>query len=163
MDAAFQEFLSARHAVEEWPDPTPGMIDGPDPTSLVMEGWSLVQRRSVRIPEARSAWLGLWERNDSGGTVLVRIDLTDTTGQQAARSRLLELLGEFQSPLVQRYYQAPVGDIAFGPPDETMIVFTRANVVVALRNAERDVVPVIGVAIGIDEQLRAGLEPGSPL
>jgi hypothetical protein len=155
MDDTLREYLSDHHAIADWPPPTAGLIHAPDAAGIDLEGWSLVRSRPLHIPQARDAWLALWKPLDRRGRVLLRVDLIDTAGPDAAREQLLGLLGEFESPLIQRYFQSPVGDIAFGPPDETAVVFLRANVVVALRNAEREVVPLVGPALYIDNQLRS--------
>lgn len=158
MDDTTRKYLSERHAVAEWSPITPGLIIAPEPTAMEVDGWSLVRSRPLRIPQARAAWTALWAPPDARGLVLLRIDLIDTTGPNAAREELLRLLGEFESPVVQRQFNAGVGDVAFGPPDETALVFLLANIVVALRNAEREVVAVTAYGRRIDEQLRARLD-----
>ena len=160
MDDSSHEYLSGRYAVAEWPPITPGLIYPPDPTNLDLAGWVLVKSRTLHVAQARTAWLGLWRPTKDQPLVLLRIDLVDTTGPEAAREQLLDFLGEFQSPLVLRHNEPLVGDIAFGPPNESTLIFLRANVVVALRNAEREVVSVIEQAQSIDNQLQTRFTAG---
>jgi hypothetical protein len=158
MDESTRNYLSVRHAVEEWSPISPGLITAPEPTSVEVDGWSLVRSRPLRIPEARTAWTSLWKPPGGRELVLLRVDLIDTVGPNVAREELLRLLGEFESPTVQRQLNVGAGDVAFGPPDGTALLFLRANIVVALRNAEREVVVVTAYARHIDEQLRARLD-----
>jgi hypothetical protein len=74
-------------------------------------------------------------RDDRDPGVLVRVDIFECLSEADARDKALWLLGEFESPLVER--TRDVGDVAFATRDDGLILFVRANLVYLLRNIER--------------------------
>jgi len=95
----------------------------------------------------------IWQQSKSEGDVLITMDLYECASTSAAREFLLRLLGEFQSPEVERQTPGTVGDVAFVYPGDTMLLFSRRNVVVWLRNAGPQVVSVMPLAQTIDRNL----------
>src|SRR5258706_11019826 len=94
----------------------------------------------------------MWEGAPAAETML-RLDLIEASSGTAARELLLELLGQFQSPQIQRVANPPAGELAFSAPGETVIVFSRGNVVAMVRNAGRRVVAVADFARLVDSRL----------
>ena len=95
----------------------------------------------------------IWQQSKSEGDVLITMDVYECASTSAAREFLLRLLGEFQSPEVERQTPGTVGDVAFVYPGDTMLLFARRNIVVWLRNAGPQVVSVLPLAQTIDRNL----------
>ena len=91
--------------------------------------------------------------DEGAGDVVLRIDAYELPSAGRAHDHLLSVLSEFQSPVLRVLKQADVGDVAVGHGD-TAIVVRRANVVFVVRNAGRDVVPVLNVARTLDGAFR---------
>jgi hypothetical protein len=88
-----------------------------------------------RLTDAPRAHLqSLWRDHGRSG-VLVRVDIAEGLSAADAREKALWLLGEFESPLVER--SGDLGDVAFATRGDGLILFVRANLVYLLRNIER--------------------------
>ncbi|HXW78850.1 MAG TPA: hypothetical protein VEJ84_05095 [Acidimicrobiales bacterium] len=158
MDDSEREHLSERYDPAGWPPSSDGRITIPDAESLDLEGWEIVRARPLPVPNARTAWSGMFEEHDKDDHAVLRVDIIETSTAAEARDQLLALLGQFESPLVEQHRTGDLGDVAFGPPGGATVLFTRANVVAGLSNAERHIVPVAGVARLLDRELLARLE-----
>jgi hypothetical protein len=123
-------------------------------------GWTARRVQPVNVPGARAAHLSMWQQGASAENLL-RLDVTEAPSASAAREVVLELLGQFQSPEIRRLPDPPAGELAFGAPGETVILFARGNVVVMVRNAGRRVVAVTDFAHVVDGRLvrAAGASP----
>jgi hypothetical protein len=169
LDAAALDFLKERYRFDEWKGDSRTELAEPLPSPTQaftfrgseFAGWRLARQasRSAGLPGARTLIRTTWE--GSSKDELLGIDVIECVSPAAARETLLRLLGEFQGPSL-----APVsgiGDVAFGTPGETAIVFVRGNTVASTRNAGRRVVPLGNVARTLDRLLegRSG-EPEAP-
>ncbi|MEP6573165.1 MAG: hypothetical protein ABJD11_10740 [Gemmatimonadota bacterium] len=150
MDATKRDWLKERHRFTEWmgtPDASSNRplrkvaLDAAD-----LPGWSLdrVKRDSLTGGVERNS--SFWRRE--GGGVAVRIDLYECASSAAAREYLIDALGEFESGGMARRTDGLFGEVSFG--DDRVALFIRANVVAAVRNIERAVVPVSPVAQAVD-------------
>ncbi|HEY9605196.1 MAG TPA: hypothetical protein V6C85_26560, partial [Allocoleopsis sp.] len=81
------------------------------------------------------------------------LDVYESNSLIAAHEFLLEFLSTFQSPLMQRQEDSEVGDVAFATPGDTGIVFARANLVISLGNAGRELIPIAEIARQFDQYL----------
>ena len=116
-------------------------------------GW-----RAHRIqPEESAGWppyiKSIWQRPEGETEELLSADIFECESRIAAHEFLVQLLGEFMSPLVQRREEIEVGDVAFAGPEDTMILFVRANVVISMGNAGSDLVPISEIARQFDRKL----------
>jgi hypothetical protein len=107
------------------------------PEFAVAEPWRPQRMSQLVMPDGRRAVQGLW-RHD---------------GESAAHDVLLGLLGEFESPLITRRPTADVGDVLFAGPEDTVVVFARANLVTLIQNADRQTTPVGDLARVVDDEL----------
>lgn len=115
------------------------------PMRLQMAAW-----RPLRAPQA-----------------LLRADALETAGPEQARSALLEALGQVASPALDRW-RADGGDD--GDDGETrlaldngaLVLFTRGNLMVAVRSAGRQPLDVRAAARRIDRWLWLAAAPESP-
>jgi hypothetical protein len=121
-------------------------------SEIELPDWSAnrVQRMAAKNspPYVRS----MWQPRGPGTEVLVRVEFYECDSTQAAREFLLRLLGEFQSNQIERRDDV-AGDVAFVYPGDTMILFSRNNIVVWLRNAGSEVISVVFLAKQFDAHL----------
>jgi len=111
-------------------------------------GWERVRSRrndTVTPPRGESFWRPAGGNQDE---TLVRVDVFQLTSVEAAREYLLEALGEFQADTFGRRTDLGPGEVAFG--FDTALLFARANLVVLVRNAGRQVIAVTPVAQAVD-------------
>jgi hypothetical protein len=151
--------FAERYGFDQWSEPERG-AEALFIWRFALGGGELPGHRAVRIetvghPDA-PAIASLWSAEEKDG-LLVRVDVNEAPSVPAARAELLRVLGEFQSPKIERV-DGP-GDVAFGPSGSRALAFTRANVVVLMRNAGVEVEPVERPARELDELLREGPGP----
>jgi hypothetical protein len=125
-------------------------------------GWTLHRARTIELQETppfiRSSWVRAVGENDP----LLLVDLHVADSPDEARALALLLLGDFQSPLLTRRTDRPVGEVSFGDGSSSWIVFVRGNLVAWLRNGGKQVVPVLDAAEGVDEAIRRKAEGDRP-
>lgn len=151
-----QEELKRRFKYEDWSHPDPAeekaVLRNISLSGIESPDWSAyrIQRMTTKDfpPYVRS----MWQSSTAGTEVLIRVDLYECDSIQAAREFLLRILGEFQSNKIERR-EGMVGDVAFSYPGDTMVLFSRSNIVVWLRNAGPKVVSVTFLAQQIDAHL----------
>lgn len=126
-------------------------------------GWKAGRIRSFktigRMPATRRAF---WSQ-ESSSEVLLRVYTFECTSIAAARSFLLDVLGESQLlnlkrlrlPAIEKKYNDAVGDVAFTDPENMAIFFARANIVVSIRNAGPNSLLVGEFAQTLDTELRS--------
>jgi hypothetical protein len=121
-------------------------------SEIELPDWSAnrIQRMAAKNvpPYVRS----MWQPKGSGTEILVRVEVYECDSTQAAREFLLRLLGEFQSTQIERRSDV-AGDVAFVYVGDTMVLFSRNNIVVWLRNAGAEVVSVTFLAKQFDAHL----------
>jgi hypothetical protein len=94
----------------------------------------------------------IWSQGDSTDQLLA-IDVFECSSVKAAHDQLIEAIGNMESDaLNRRSDKGSPGEIAVGLGD-TMILFSRSNVVALIRNAGPTVVPVDEVARKLDALL----------
>lgn len=120
--------------------------------------WELSQIECAETEAAvwPRATISIWRLSDDLREVFLRLDIFECASLPEARDLTLELLTEIQTADMARseYVGAggrTVGDIFFSNPDNTLIIFSRANLVMMLRNIERDITPLLGVARQLDQ------------
>jgi hypothetical protein len=89
----------------------------------------------------------IW-RDAARPDVAVRVDVFECASQLDAHDKVIWLLGEFESPLVDRSHG--VGDVALGTRQDAVLLFARANLVFLLRNIGRTWMPVRAAALALD-------------
>ena len=156
MFAQQRRYLEKRYRAHDWHGRggrPRRVIKGFDIDGSEIRRWSLhrVQRdEGAQPPMIRSIW-----RHGENIDELLAVDLFECASIKAAHDQVLEALANMESDAIERRTEknAP-GDIAFGLGD-TMVLFSRANMVVLVRNAGPTIVPVNGVAREIDLLLAA--------
>jgi len=155
-NAAQMELLKERYRFDEWKD-AGGAAAAADRTQALsfsgneFPGWQLARqaRQATDTPGVRSVTRTTWQ--GANRDELLGMDVVECDSPAAARETLLRMLGEFQGPQL-----APVngiGEVAFGTPGETAIVFARGNRMATVRNAGRRVVPLGDLARALDALL----------
>jgi hypothetical protein len=159
MDEKVREQLRNRFDFKAWRSAPRGAVKvstgGLVEVGSELGRWTARRAAPINVPGARAAYLSMWQQGASS-EALLRLDLVESASATAAREVVLELLGQFESPLIQRRANPPAGDLAFGAPGDTMILFSRGNVVAMVRNAGRRVVPVAEFARLVDGRLSSG-------
>lgn len=157
MNAEHRQLLERRYDVERWygrSELGERTVSAVAVLGTELDDWSLV-RSEIRVREHGEIH-SMWSRGgalDPQGALLA-IDLAESRSVLEAHDRLLETLGDMKSDAIElRLGEAP-GDVAFGLND-TMMLFARANVVVLLRNAGREMVDVQPVARVLDARIVA--------
>ncbi|HEV7681759.1 MAG TPA: hypothetical protein VGO68_06530 [Pyrinomonadaceae bacterium] len=104
--------------------------------------WSLEGSRSFKGEAETPKITELKYRSAETDDMALRVLLYQCGSSANARSFLLNLLGEFQIPVLRRYgvllkngFATIVGDVAFNDPQDSVFLFVRANVVVFIQNA----------------------------
>lgn len=162
MDETYRDQLRHKFRFDEWASPPaetakPGTsAEGVGVAGAELGGWVARRVEQFTLSGAPSASRSFWSGGGHHADVLLRLDLMETASPSAARELLLELLGEFQSPQIERLPDPAVGDLAFAVPGATALLFTRGQVVAWIRNAGRGVVPVDAFARLVDERLARG-------
>jgi hypothetical protein len=151
---ALEPFRS-RYRFDDWRDARPE--ESIFVWRFFLGGQELPGHRPLRIDETAAAgWPPATDSLWAGEAGPVRVDVYETSSRVEAGEHLLRLLAEFQSPLLERT-DGP-GDVAFGMPNGSSIVFLRANAVVVVRNAGDEIEPVEPVARELDRLLAAPLD-----
>lgn len=145
------ERLKARYGWDQWPGgPTGGELRGVRVGSELLPEWRLEHVDEVRAEGRPPLQHALFTRDRDAA---LSVEVWECTSTAEARAFLLELLDEFESPLVARATgAAAVGDVAF-VHGEYMALFARGNLVVRLGNAGRELVAVEGPAREIAARL----------
>ena len=155
MDPARRDQLSERYGFREWLGtraPTKNIfIWGLAFGGNELPGWQL--QRTQLIPGQVHAIHSVWLQKATRGPALLVVDAYECSSRAAAQEVLLDLLGDFQSPLVERLREPPAGELAFGPPGDALAVFVRGNVAVVVRNGEREIFPASKAAREVDNVL----------
>lgn len=120
-----------------------------------LPGWRPERIQPLRTNRAPSGFQSLWQRTDGRGRVLLGLDIFECGSAIAAHEYLVWLLGEFQSPLIERRDDLGIGSVSFTVPGETAIVFARANLVAMMRNAGPELVPLAEIARRFDAFIAA--------
>ena len=101
----------------------------------------------------------IWESTFTSDDVALRVLTYKRGSVLAAREFLLNLLGEFQLPVIRRRLdfeknsgRVVIGELAFSVP-EVALLFVRSNLVVFIQNAGSTIVPVSSFAHDIDTRI----------
>lgn len=168
MDEALKDFLSRRHDFEAWRGRT-----ALEETSLFIlgflfsdkqfPGWRLHRIRRVESEDAPTFTETMWRRPGGGSDELLSVNVYEKESRTAAHELLLELIGEFMSPLLERQDEAQIGDVAFAVPGDAGIIFARANLVLSMYNAGSDLVSITEIARPFDQELIRQPESGGTI
>jgi hypothetical protein len=156
--SGYLDVLKERYRFQDWKDggvgAAPQETQGFSFGGSELPGWRLARqaRRAADVPGMRSLVRTTWEGRSPDQ--LLGIDLYECESPAAARETLLRVLGEFQGPTLNPV--SGIGDVAFGTPGDTAIVFVRGSTVAAVRNAGRRVEALGDIARALDALLSPG-------
>lgn len=119
-----------------------------------LPGWRLEGRvRTLVLPDRsrrlRSIWLP--HAHDTGAAL--RVNVVECCSREGAHDMLLSLLGQIQSPYVGRLENPSIGDVVFGTESGALLIFARANLIIAVANAGRHIVSARETARQFDSQV----------
>lgn len=115
-------------------------------------GWRALRIQALESPGSPPYITSIWQGPDEDKEQLLNVDVFECASRLAAHQWLLERLGEFMSPLIERREDFQIGDIAFAGPEGTQILFARANLVVSMSNGGADLVQVNDLASTLDNR-----------
>ncbi len=121
----------------------------------VFPGWQVSRIHENQREGARSCFLALWERSDKSSEELFRFDVFECKSRLSAHELIGHLLAEFQTTDVIRKMDLDIGDVVFTDPDQSVVLFSRANLVVLTRDAGLQHHPVAEVARRLDESIKS--------
>jgi hypothetical protein len=156
------ERLKERYRYGEWSTAQAMPLIAAVPiSSLLGPEWVLDHVDVVEAGESAAgaqeprAWQAVWR--SAKGEQAVSAHLRRCASVNEAREHLLQLLDEFQSPLVERVTgSGAVGDVTFAPPGDRALLFSTSNLVVLVRSVGRDPVAARGLAVTMLARLREG-------
>jgi hypothetical protein len=157
MDDHHLDYLRKRHSYEMWRGRST-LEENLFIWRFFLSGNEFPGWRAQRIQTVESSgWppyiKSIWQNPGGKPEELLSVDIYECESRIAAHEFLLQLLGQFMSPLMQRQEAAKVGDVAFAGPEDTQILFARADLVVSIANAGSDLVQVSEIARQLDNQL----------
>jgi hypothetical protein len=161
MNEQQQRYLEEHYAAAEWLDRhlTAGIIENVQLTGSEIPGWTLERARRdehAAPPFSHSLW-----RNTDDADEIISVRITECADASTAQHQLLEELGNFQSPVIERHDGTDaVGDVSFGL-GQTMALFARANIVVTVLNAGPRPASVVPVARAVDTFIQQRMPTGA--
>ena len=176
MNSEYAGLLARQFGFEEWSRPEGAQAENLlvwrfTPRGMELSGWRLHRAErgagaggaanvvgetdAAVVSDTHSLWLDGAER---GGSML-RVDTWECATQEAARHRLLALLGEHQGASIFTRSRDGAGEVAFSAPNDHAQMFARGNLVVEVRNASRQLTAVSGPARELDALLLARPDP----
>jgi hypothetical protein len=114
-------------------------------------GWTLERAEVMEMPGLPRSLLSLWKEDDANR--VVQLEVVEYPSRGDAHRALVHALWEFQSPLIRRQPEQPVGDVTFTFPGDTATVFARANLVIVLRSVSVRPEPITPLAHRVDRFL----------
>jgi hypothetical protein len=127
-----------------------------------LPGWRTERVRQLPIegwpPTTRSSW----RPADGDEDVLLMLDTHECADAADARRWLLRVLAGVQSTAIERLSRDGPGDLAVGMPQGGLVVFSRANLVCALRNGGPSVRPLTDTARALDGWVARWWRPPGP-
>jgi hypothetical protein len=163
MDAGQREYLQKRYRSNDWSGRVGRAhrvikdfgFDGSEIKPWKMQRLRRDQQTKLSVVHS------IWSHGESTNE-LIAIDVFECASVKSAHDRLIEALGNMESDaVVRRAEKSAPGEIAFGLGD-TMMLYSRANVVVLIRNAGPSVVSVTAIARELDDVLVQRLENRPP-
>jgi hypothetical protein len=121
--------------------------------------WRIEREEEIRLEGLRRCLRSFWTMPARGPEAAIRLDVWECESRAAAHELLVRSLLGFESPLVERRDDLPLGDVAFAPPESGSVAFSRANLVFVVSRAGRADVPVAEFARRLDEDTIAKPEP----
>lgn len=116
-------------------------------------GWELKRVEEINVEGMPRCIQSFWAAPQEGPESLIRLDVYECESRAAAHDLLIQILGLFQSPLVARREDLPLGDVTFAPPGAANATFARANIVFVVSRAGRKDFSVNEFARRLDEDL----------
>lgn len=145
-----RELLRRTHNFADWAQGGGPTLRGFTFNGGELPGWELVKsqfKEALNPPRLDT----FWRPKGADSETLLGVHVIEAESVPAAREALLDALGEFQSAVIRRRTDINVGEVVFG--QEFMLVFARANLVIFVRNAGKDVTHVLEPARTIDAHI----------
>lgn len=122
-------------------------------SGIELNGWQIQANQELMLAEGLRCIQATWQGQEGNVGAALRVDVYECASRLMAHQYLLQLLGQFQLPGVERQKEIEIGDVAFASYGDSGILFARANCVFFLSNAERKLVSASDIARPFDKQL----------
>ena len=159
MHSAQKEFLEERFAAKDWHGRAESgrrLVKEFHFEGSELKGWKLLKSKHTE-EESTKVVRSMWGHGDNADELL-SVNVFVAVSVKAAHEILLEALANMQSGAIERKTEKNTpGDVAFGLAN-TMLTFARANLVVVIRNAGPNIVPVGTLARDLDAQIQRRLD-----
>lgn len=116
-------------------------------------GWQIHSNQPMTVPGWPRFIQSTWRHHEGDIETVLRVDVYECASRVKAHEFLLQLLGQFHLPNVELQEKIAVGDVAFSSPGDAVILFARANYVLLVSNAGRELVAANEVARPFDTEL----------
>lgn len=157
MDAQAVEQLQRRHSFQEWHDRNTLdeslFIYNFLLTEDLLPGWRRQRLQRLTLEGMPPLLRSIWQDAGGASDLLLKIDAYNGASRSAAHALLLQLVGNFQSALVERQPELDLGDVAFSQPGDAVVVFARANLVFFMASVGDRLAPVESLARQLDAKL----------
>ncbi len=165
-----EEILKEQFQFSSWTElPAPDrLLHGPvesitkafTPDNWKLDVTTVLQAEDGRMSLSETIW-----HSYPGDAEVLRLLVYKCASVIAAREFLLNLLGGFQTPVIERrveFPDVPIGDLAFADPEDLTFLFARSNLVVFVQNADDSLNSVLSFAQNVDLRILKVLrdEPG---
>lgn len=94
----------------------------------------------------------VWKPDKEENSLLV-VNTYECASRQDAHQFIVQLLADYQTTHITRTEKASFGDIAFSAPNNTVIIYARANMIFEIRNGGKKVIRMDSFASTLDDVL----------
>jgi hypothetical protein len=153
------ERLKERHRFAEWYGRNTLdqslFVYGYLPKDGILPGWHMNREPILAGAGDQSRIHTIWQQAGEEAERLLKVDIYPRASREDAHDFAVQLLGNFQSPLIEWKPDSQIGDVAFAVPDDVAIVFSRANLVMFVASVGSLPAPVNDFAHRLDALLSA--------
>jgi|SRR5947209_5118083 len=112
-----------------------------------------VERIKPREEAGIPVTLSVWHKSMGKNLASISMRIHECADRAAAHRLLLEHLSFFQSPDIFQLKESEIGDVVFGNASHHFLLFARANLIVMMTNASRNLIRVDEFATKVDNYL----------
>lgn len=151
-------FLKTRYEYSEWrrrAAVSTGLFFAGSPlTKNVLRHWTFIYRPELVLTARWPPTVNVLAKTDLNyKTHLIRFDLDICFSTVSALYFLLRRVASFQSPTLELRKDLPIGDVVLVDTESGAILFSRANLVVLIRNASNGITDLINLAKMFDDDI----------
>ena len=151
IDSARMDRAREQFGYLSWPQPAESSAKDISLRETRLNDQQALRIQEIHAPDFPPITQAIWQLADEE---LIRADVYHCAGPNEAREMAIRILGEYQSPNMARIDPPPAGEVAFGEPGNTSLLFVRGNLVVQLRNAGSRISTLTDSAVALDTAIK---------